>query len=252
MMNTYYFKSYLDFFFEWLPQQIFFFCTFGYMCILIIYKWTIPWGTEGHDTSMAPSIIGQMIALPLKFGSTEDKPLWNQQSQESLQFWLLVFSLICVPWMLIPKPLILGIQASMKNKPKRKSVVQRRHSHSEEDLGQKLNEEFNDNEDMIENTPRGSERESKKEEGGDHEHDISEIAVHQIIETIEFILGSISNTASYLRLWALSLAHGQLARVFLEKTIGGGIETGNILIILIGMYLFFNITAGVIMGMDSM
>ena len=86
----------------------------------------------------------------------------------------------------------------------------------------------------------------------EEEHDISEIAVHQIIETIEFVLGSISNTASYLRLWALSLAHGQLSKVFLEKTIGGGIETGNIIIIFIGMYLFFNITLGVIMGMDSM
>lgn len=78
MLNTYHFKNYLDFFFEWLPQQMFFFSTFGYMCLLIIYKWTIPWGTEDYPTDMAPSIIGQMIALPLKMGSTEDRPLWNQ------------------------------------------------------------------------------------------------------------------------------------------------------------------------------
>lgn len=78
-----------------------------------------------------------------------------------------------------------------------------------------------------------------------------------MIETIEFVLGSISNTASYLRLWALSLAHGQLSKVFLELIFKWAItDSKNVVIsfiaIVIGFVFFAFVTIAVILLMDFM
>ena len=82
------------------------------------------------------------------------------------------------------------------------------------------------------------------EEGEDEEdHGFGEIVIHQAIETIEFVLGMVSNTASYLRLWALSLAHSELATVFWEKAMLTTLGMGPF-----GTYIGFGVFAGVTFG----
>ena len=66
-----------------------------------------------------------------------------------------------------------------------------------------------------------------------------------MIETIEYSLGTVSNTASYLRLWALSLAHGQLAKVFFDQTMSqsGALKGGNLLVVSIHSFFKFFLIA---------
>jgi len=87
------------------------------------------------------------------------------------------------------------------------------------------------------------------DEDEDEEHGLGEIIIHQAIETIEFVLGMVSNTASYLRLWALSLAHSELATVFWEKAMLSTLNL-NWFATFLGYGVFAGTTFGVLLMMD--
>ncbi|KAL6122455.1 hypothetical protein NUSPORA_00492 [Nucleospora cyclopteri] len=55
-----------------------------------------------------------------------------------------------------------------------------------------------------------------------HSSEMLDLWINSGIHTIEFGLGLISNTSSYLRLWAVSLAHFQLTSVLHQFTLGTG------------------------------
>ena len=77
-----------------------------------------------------------------------------------------------------------------------------------------------------------------------------ELFMNQLIETLEFILSTVSHTASYLRLWALSLAHGELTKIFFEITMLGYIQSGNIFGMMFGFVILYHITLIILLGID--
>lgn len=182
--NHKYFKNTISIWAEFVPQVIFLCGMFGYLAFLMVIKWWIYYATNDpaelpNSQGCAPSVLITFINMVL-FKTDEPPPgcetvYMMGPFQKYLQYFLVVGSVVCIPIMLLVKPLF-----------------QRK---------QHLNKPSNAN---------GS-------AGGTTTDDVpfefSEVMILQGIHTIEYVLGSVSHTASYLRLWALSLAHAQLSEV---------------------------------------
>ena len=228
-MNNIYFKDKLSFYFEFIPYIIFFLLLFVYMIVLIYIKWLTDYSL---DTSKAPSLINILMNLALEFGTVDGKPVWGTVAQEEfINRVFFIISLLCIPIMLFAKPLIKIYQKNQKEKEEEENPEKNNYMHL---LNNDYKELFLDHIKELQN----------------YHESAMDIFVHQIIETIEFVLGCVSNTASYLRLWALSLAHSQLSKVFFEISILDIAKGYNFIFLILGYFIFANITVGVLMGMD--
>ncbi|KAL3767608.1 hypothetical protein ACHAW5_004049 [Stephanodiscus triporus] len=261
-INAIYFGQRLDFLFEFLPMVAFACSLFVYMVVLIFMKWSINWNSRMLSaTCLDPNGAGwgsvdyegewvqcqgagygctpwgyvcqgnDSLAdkCPLDYGGSGDgcqppnliTSLINialspgnvdepmYMGQAGVQGILLAIAGLSVPVLLVAKPYFMS----------KEMASHAVHGHGDDD----------------------------DDEG--EEHSFGEIVIHQAIETIEFVLGMVSNTASYLRLWALSLAHSELATVFWEKAM---LSTLNInwFATFIGYGVFAGTTFGVLLMMD--
>lgn len=233
--NTFHERNLVDFIFECIPMFFFMIFFFGYMDYMIVYKWTnkIPqhsdpgnWlGIDGAGgigrANGPPSIINSLICMAM--GQADTAPLFPGAG--AFAHTLMAVAISGLPFLLFPKPFILLAQ---HNKEKKK---------------------------------QGEHQELADEEtggGGGHGHghgefEFGEIFIHQIIETIEYVLGTVSHTASYLRIWALSLAHQQLSLVFYTRSLVAGFGMPwptNAIVIYFLFGAWFVVTLGVLLGMD--
>ncbi|XP_035825666.1 V-type proton ATPase 116 kDa subunit a1 [Aplysia californica] len=207
LLNHRHFKRPLNIIFDFIPMVVFLFCMFGYLIILIFHKWVHYTSKEAHD---APSLLIGLIDMFL-FNYGKHPLIYS--GQKGFQSFLVVLAVLCVPWMMFGKPMYLRYQTR---------YGQFKHQPLSVNSGDVLG-----GEEVVHNLESNGLHQQEESGGEDEQHDFSEMFIHQVIHSIEFCLGCVSHTASYLRLWALSLAHAQLSEVLWQMVLRIGFMPGG-------------------------
>ncbi|XP_057330426.1 V-type proton ATPase 116 kDa subunit a1 isoform X1 [Microplitis mediator] len=257
VINIVHFKKYSSLVLEFLPQLLFLILLFAYLAALMVIKWILysasARGTD-WEPRCAPSVLIIFINMMLGGqGKSEPSdavngtlikpcPEWMYPNQAIVQDVFKYGALLCAPVLLFGKPLYW--LATNKSSKKNKNMAV-----ASQDIELQSNN-FPSNGEASNNVNHNH--------GGndDHEEDtFGEVMIHQAIHTIEYILSTVSHTASYLRLWALSLAHGQLSEVLWVQVLSQGMKfapdtdyLGSVTIfVAFGMWSFFTVAILVMM-----
>jgi len=224
-LNHKYFGDEVSLIWEWIPQVLFMSCIFVYLCLTILIKW-LTWDStiSGDAPSLLINLIGMfMMKVPSKrektwiYGTVTDDEDGIATFQNVVQKILILVALACLPVMLFAKPYI-----------KYKKHKERQNRGTTNFGGVRVNTGGDDTANILEDDDLAYD--SDQPGAGEppvEAFNVTEAAVEQMIHTIEYALGCISHTASYLRLWALSLAHAELSDVLWNMVLKIGLTAGG-------------------------
>ncbi|GFO38895.1 V-type proton ATPase subunit a [Plakobranchus ocellatus] len=281
IFNHVHFKHYIDILLEFVPELLFLGCLFGYLVALIFYKWLT---FESADAACAPTLLIHYINMFMfKYESKKgdcDPNYVFYSGQQTIQTLLFLVAILCVPVLLFGKPLYLIIKYKLNarrqfmhsptdpllsNEVEPANQVNPAYQHDNQDSGaakgngvggdppstmMSLNsDEESEDTDLM--------KSASSDAHGDHEKlELGELFIHQTIHTIEFCLGCISHTASYLRLWALSLAHAELSEVLWSMVLHMGLSLGGLglggVILFVIFFFWANLTIGILLLMEGL
>jgi V-type H+-transporting ATPase subunit a len=109
VINYNHFRQRVSIILEFLPQVLFLILLFAYMCFMMFWKWVVfsPKLDPPRSPGCAPSVLIYFINMML-FGENKylkDCDEFMFPGQGEMQFYFVILSLICIPWMLLGKPL---------------------------------------------------------------------------------------------------------------------------------------------------